>query len=308
MKKGLIIGAIIVMIGIIAMTIAVIVGGKEVYNVAPVGDRQEYTFTDDYKEIHFNTHNRGVNVKLSPDNDIHLVAYENEDRYYKFTEDENLTIEYVEHLGFFNNNIISLMEMSEKPIELYIPNNLEQKLFIDAENGVVQVSNVELNSIDLDNQNAIVVLDNVTTLNDIAIDNSNALIDINGVKSRDFNLTNENGVISIDTLDGDNVKIKNQNSMVSVNNVYSNNNVEISNQNAFIDFNNIEFEKELNINSSNSGVSGTLPNVQNDYTFDLSTQNGKVELNGAMVNGVTGNGSKLVKVRCENANINISTK
>lgn len=296
------------------------------YEITLNSDKNEYTFANTYNEIHFDTCNHGIEVKQSPDNDIHLIVYENKYEYYKITENKNLTIKYIENKGFFRKNVSFLNNNKEKA-QLYIPMKLNQNIFVNSKNGAITMENVELHNVALGNKNAEIDVDDIKVRNliiynensgisinnanvkDIKIDNKNSYIKVNNINSNDdINISNLNSFIDIDNVTGNNVKISNMNAHIKVKDINSNTDISISNLNSIIEFEDIDFERQLKVTNCNSSVNGKLPNEASDYKFDISTSLGSSKINDNKCSGKIGTGNKLVKVRCQVGSVNIDTK
>ncbi len=311
MKKGFIFGGLVCVIGLILISIAYAFKGESAFHLEENKVEKNYIFDGDYKNIIFDEKNKSIVVKRSPDEKVYLKTYESNTEYYDITEGEDLKIEYKNN--WFNKGINLdfnwIFNFNKFNCELYIPENMNLNLVLENVNGSIYVYDVNVNSLSVNGKNGSITIEDVTTIEDLEVYNKNGNINVEEVKVRKGNINNKNGSININTVDGNSVKTSNKNGNIYIQDIYSNNNINVDNTNGKIDFNNIDFEYTLEMNSTNGGITGSLGDLERNYSFDLKTTNGKVELNNVKVDNYKSDlGNKKVIVKTTNGNINILTK
>ncbi len=311
MKKGFLYGSILVIIGFCMLVVASVIGGYRMFELEDERVEKTYTFSGDYREINYTDMNSSILIKESPDDNVHFIAYENEDEYYQITEGDVLTINYVgEDEMDWQKNIFTIhVDFDEYRSELYIPVSMEPKLVLDNKNGHITIQDLVFTAIDVLGKNGHIKVENVTTIEDFKLETKNGNVDIEEVKAKGFDVTNKNGNINIDTVDSNDVAIENKNGSISVSNVYSNTDFELYSKNGNIKLDNIDFQGFLEASNENGTIKANLPGSVNDYSFDFKTTHGTKTLNGDKIEADTyGTGSKVVEIRNTNGNIEINTE
>lgn len=257
----------------------VLVNGDSVSEINLDNKRVEYTLDGDYAEIHFDTDNRGVEVRKSVDEHVHLVVYQNKYEYYEITENENLTVKYVEEKSFFGRRI-SFLNKNKQKAELYIPQNESQKLFVNGKNDDVDVSEIKLNSVNLSNKNGKIIFGGSIVKNcvvenknggieisrvisnDIKVDNKNGNIQVNNTMSENFiNGTNKNGNIKFINVKCNDIKTDSKNGNIEIDNTIANNFIDCINMNGNIVIKNVNGDNiKLNNKSGSIIISATHSN------------------------------------------------
>lgn len=306
------------------------VDGNTVHEITLDNKRVEYTFESDFAEIYFDTANRGLEIKKSADDNIHLIVYQNKYEYYEITENKNLIIKYVEDKNFFGRKI-SFLNNNKQQAELYIPNNEIQKLFANGTNEDLKISKVKLNSVNLSNvngeieaskiisnntkfkningtikisdmnshnmkfgnMNGAIEASNIVTEDIFDVNNMNGSINLSNVQCEDIKVDNKNGNIDIKTVSCDSVKIDNKNGKININTVNSNNAIEISNKNGSIKANTIIGD---DIKISNKSANIKITDISSKNNIDISNSDDNIDFSNVAF-------GKDFTVKCNNASV-----
>lgn len=288
MKRGFIYGSIIAVVGLIIVGIAFIVGGVNVFDIDAERVEKQYTFSGEYAEIQLSQINEDIVVKPSTDEFIHLKTTESEEEYYQIVEGDDLKIEFVDEAPWINKFFTVEIGDSNPTTELYLPENMQSKLYINNTNGEIEISDVGAGAIEVEDRNSDIVINNVSSLGD-------------------FTIYNQNGDIDVDNIESQNLVIENENDDILSKDI-SSNEVEMKNTNGEINFENMNVSKSLKISNVNDKVEGSLLGVEDDYSFEMYSKNGETKLNDREVVGTSGNGVVEVKVDNTNDDIELNTK
>ncbi len=308
MKKGFIVGGIVSIIGIILIAIGTVLGGNDVFSLQSEMTQNTYDFEPTFENISIDDENANIIVKPSNDGKIHLVVYENDDKYYDIESNKNLVIEKVNKENYLEDIFkIDLSMANPIQTEIYIPVDYQVGLIIENKNSKTSVSDLSLEHIDIESKNGAIEVVRVETLNNLDIDTRNGNVKLESVKIRDGKVSNENGNTNIDTLDSNSFEINSRNGNIGVNNLYSNTYIDIDYENGTVAMDNILFEENLTANGRNGNFTAVLAGNESDYKFDLQSENGTCKVNGVKTES-KGNGARVALVRTRNGSIEIFTK
>ncbi len=278
MKNYWKIGLVTIIIGTILMMIAMMLGGGvSVLNENKIREEKNYTLGENYSKIKITEGNLKVNIVPSYDNNVHLTTFENEDYYYKISENNGLEITVVDKSPWFNIGFNFDEFNTQYYMELSIPTGMIADIDILSSNGGVEIDGVEAQSINIKNNNGKIELVNLATIGDIYVSNNNGSIILEEIKSNDITIENGNGEIYLDTIDANSVDIENNNGKLEINDVYTNNLMKYENNNGSIELENIYTDGSLYINTDNGKIN--LKDVYFGKEMDIETSNGKIEGN-----------------------------
>lgn len=153
MKKQVLIGLIIFVIGCFLIAISVAIGGSNVINVTNDSEYQPFTYAvdPDYSKIKVNVDIKDISIYKSSDDQIHINGYTSEKSTVDINKGETLEIisktETRINFGFFNDDYRYHL------IEIYIPENLMTDLDIYTRDGDIEVSNMTFNNFQADTVN-----------------------------------------------------------------------------------------------------------------------------------------------------------
>ncbi len=326
------IGLVTIVVGVVLMMLAMMFGGgvRVFTDTEKFREQKNYTFEGNYSNINIQEGNVKVNIKPSVDDKVYLTTFESEDYYYEISELNGLNI----HLEDRTPNINFFFGFGDYQndyyLELSIPAGMIADIDIQSENGGININGVEAQSINIENDNGKIEVRNTSTIGDIYLDNDNGMIIFEEVKANDVTVRNGNGAVDIEYVDANSVDIENNNGKVEMKEVYTNNDTSIESDNGILDLLNIYtdgslylgtdngniklsdiyFAKGMEIETSNGKIEGNIIGKEEDFSFDIETDNGNVEVNGNnyKTNYHNQGGSKLVKINANNASINIKTQ
>lgn len=299
MKKGFIIGGIVLTIGLVFAFIAFNIGGKNIFELSSTTQEKSYTFEGNYNSISIETENDSIIIGESPDDMVHLTTYENSKNSYQIIDNQNLTIQPKEKLideFEIDFNLSSIGTQSSA--ELLIPKDMQTKLSVNTENGYIQVYNMNLENMDLESDNGFIEVSNVTTTGNIRTNTDSGNIKIDQATSDNINIESDNGTIDLYTVDCNSINIESDNGGVNITDA--------------------NFQNSLIIDNDNGQVYCDLLGSEYDYNYKFKTDFGSIFLNDMHIdlglspnnNNTTtyGTGVKTIAIESENGDIKITTQ
>lgn len=160
-----------------------------------------------FKEINIETSAADIEIKKSNDNIIKLKTYSKAGESQEKAENDTLTIK-------IENEKCKFLCINQKisKVELYIPEDYENKININSKYGDIKIENFENSIIDIIEDAGDIKIDDVNTAN---IDNKYGDIKIGNIKQG--NIKASSGDIKIDN--SDNLKIENQYGDIEINKI-----------------------------------------------------------------------------------------
>lgn len=300
-KKWIIAAVILLVVGVLISGISVAVLGFDFHKLSTVEyETNTYEVNESFQNITIKADIENINFVLSDDGTCKVVCLEaKEDRHQVSVQDDTLMISKNEKQGM---QLVNFAVVTESPkIEVYLPNDQYQALFVEAETGNVGISKdftFESISVTLDTG---AVSSQASASGDVNIKTDTGLITVSGVSAYGMRLTSETGSMNIENIElsgnmeihestgkvkMENVSCKNLTSNGDTGSIVMTNIIAVEAFNIERDTGNVEFNacdaETIYVRTDTGNVTGTL---LSEKVFITESDTGKVDVPKTITGG-----------------------
>lgn len=286
-NKIYIIGAIVLIIGILIFAIGFWMAGFNINNLATEGTYVEKTFesTKDINTIKIDDSNTDVEFTASADNKLHMTYYENDKMYYEISEN-NGTFGVVKkssrkwYDNFFNVNF------GKRTLSVSVPADFNGDISIKTSNNDITVTGINASEMQLRTSNNRIDVENVKVDGLLDVNTSNGGINLSdSAITGDVVCRTSNGKIEFDKVGCANAEADSSNGSIYIESVNSSGKIDAKTSNGKIEIGDIKFVTECFLITSNNSIKGEIPGKLADYTVSSKTSNAKNNLPENMKSG-----------------------
>ncbi len=235
--------------------------------------KKTYEFGKDFEAITISDDAADIYVKKTNEDKIKVVCFENFEYFYDISESSHLTIvpnTDSTHLEKLKN----LMRTDKHYIEVYVPEDVNPNLIVKNKNGNIVVNGLELNNLFVTTRNGVVIVSNINVESVCSINNSNGVINVENINGEAVTVKNGNGATVVYSVNGkEKVTVSATNGAISGYGLKTEGDLEIENRNGVIEVQGLDFEGEANISNRNGKIDVTFEGSETDYKINIETAN-----------------------------------
>lgn len=302
-NKIYIIGALMLVSGILLLVIGYSIAGFNIKNISAEGEYMEKTYESgsNITSVVVDDSNTGVEIKTSSDNRLHMTYYENEKEVYEITE-ENGTLHVKKKiikkwdLDFFN------FDLKKKSLAISVPSGFDGSVWIKTSNGGIVADGMKVSEMKLRTSNGKIDAKNITSADFLEAQTSNGSVTVSDcTAAAEVTCITSNSKVELNRVECESAQTESSNGGITVTSVNAKGSVDAKTSNGRIEFAKIEFGSELSLSTSNNGIRGEIDGRLADYTVTSRTSNGKNNLPESMKGG-----SKKISATTSNGSIDIN--
>lgn len=233
--------------------------------------RKVYEFDGEYTSVSVMERVEDIIIKLSEDDLIRVVCYENSEYYYDIIKTDQLIITPRINADYFGK-LKDFIRDDRHFIEVHIPKNLNCNLIAKNKSGKVIIKDMELKNLFAMSTNGAVIVTDVNVENACAINNSNGVINAENILATTVNIKNTNGkIIVYNVVGNENVSIESRNGVISGICVESKGDLTLENRNGCIDLTEVEFNEIADVINRNGKINVTFAGSEEDYCITTTS-------------------------------------
>ncbi len=286
MKKTVIFGAILFVIGVSVALSAYFIGGVDSFDIDDLSfgivqteieydEKQVSTLYTD-QDIVINDKNSDVVFQVSTDEKIYIKYQENENEIYEI-DLENVIYIKREIKSKWYNNIFRIEYASNRPtLTVYIPDDYKGNISVETNSGVIKASDILVQDFIAETNNGDILLTDMQISAQVELTTSNGEIKLDNFSSADLNIKNTNGKIElIDVISDNNILAQNTNGTIIAKQIQANTNIEFENVNGEIIFEHIIVGETINIKNKIGNIQGSIKDLK-EYFNILSSSSTEI--------------------------------
>ncbi len=250
-----------------------------------------YKFNGDYKSLNVFDVNSPIKIIATESEEVELTVFESGNEYYEVEESDELNISYTNEFGFFGRLFAFFSFTNKFFMEIKIPKNMLLNVKTTCKNNNIEILDINVNTLEVYNRNGKNIVKNIVAKNDVIIKNTNGENNIEALKAENFKVKTVNGATNIsDIIVEKQVFCESVNGKMSV---YG-----------------LDFNEKADFKNVNGATSLDLKGETDDFTFDISSVNGKLKVNNNNVKDegsiYFSKGNKIVKIKSVNGAIKLN--
>lgn len=279
MKKLTIIGSIICLIGAIVFVSAFAPIGWDITKIStrPEYEKKQFSTENTNQTITLKDTDKSVTVKLSDDNQIHIIYYENEKEQYQIEDSTNLTMKNERSYQWYET--IFNIDFQFPSTTILLPPDFNGELNIETSNAQISIDSIAASLLTASTRNGYINANQLSNVQTIFLSTSNNTIDATDITAYGkFTAVTTNGGITLTNIVAQDMEAVTSNNRITADNVQFKQNMMLQTSNGNIKFQNLTAGISTMLSTSNGSVIGTINGKVSDFTIQSHTSNGAKNL------------------------------
>lgn len=301
MKKFIITGIVILIIGLGVFTCGFAMSGWNIYEMETQSQFEEKTYTSNpnITEIQIEDKNTPVVLRKSSDDKVHITYYENDKTKYNISENGVLIIKKIDNYQWYDYIFKISFQINTLIVE--VPESFKGDITANTSNSKINVENLEVNNLTAITSNGSIELSSLKVNENVEAHTSNGAIDIQKTTAAgNLNLNTSNSHIICKETNSADLTAKSSNGRIKLSDVKTENDIFVQTSNGSIETEKIATEKSITLKTSNAGITGTVTGSIADYSIVSHTSNASNNLPEELQGG-----NKQLNVETSNGRIDI---
>lgn len=301
MKKFIITGIVVLIIGIGIFACGFAISGWNIFAMETQAPFEEKTFTSNSNitSIQIEDKNTPVILTKSSDDKVHITYYENNKRKYSISENGILSVKKINNYQWYDYFFNISFQIKSLTVE--VPESFKGDITIDTNNAKISIEDLEVSNLTAVTSNGSIELRSVKANENIETHTSNGSVDIQKITVGKLNIETSNAHITCKEINSTDLSAKTSNGRITLSDVKTENEVFAKTSNGSIETERLLAEKSITLNTSNASITGSVSGSIADYSIVSHTSNA----NNNLPENLQG-GSKQLNVDTSNGRIDIT--